>query len=159
MNETLQNALSQVINAAVANAEAAKGFILEQAPDVCQQLVKYTIAEYCIRMIILFMLTAVATRISYIWVKYTFALNWEKLSWDNKTKIKCNLWDASENAGTAIGIGISCVVSVLLNLALIINCFCYEDAVKAYVAPKVFLIEYAADLVKSQTRNNSSHKL
>lgn len=120
MNEQI---LIDIIN----NATQFKHFVLDQLPDVLQQLLRWKLVESVVHNV-------VAMAIAIAWFKFTkFFLNRHS---------EMGLYDGGR-VGIEISIGIVSTVS-LITLVVFINI----TWLKILVSPKVYLIEYAASLVK-----------
>ena len=120
-------ALAEALRAFVENAAQAKDFALEQAPDVIQQLIAYNIASATVG--------AVGGA-----VLFWFSLGWFK---------KCRLLVASNNGSDELSGTFGCIGSVIV--AALSFAWTYDAAnllLKLVFAPKVFLLEYAANLVR-----------
>ena len=117
MQETLNQALQGLLDAII----TTKDFVIEQAPDVIQQLLAWQFTISLIGFVVL-ILTLVA-----IW---TIGLFIRKKTEGNFDKTMTVLF-------TALA---SVIPLVLFPLAL--------DWLKILIAPKVFLIEYIANMIK-----------
>ena len=132
MNENLQLAVTDLINTALSSAKTAAEFITAEMPDVVQQLLLW----HGVRSFILFLMgvaAAVALVLHWRWTIRTFPRN------------KDNRVDILDDAGFFKMIGlflttVGCAVfsCVMLNMTWL----------QILIAPKVWLIEYAAWLVK-----------
>lgn len=121
MNE-LQQAVAQLILKATQAAEAAGKFAVEQLPDVAQQYVLYVAV------------------ISWFWVILGFAIALIPIWVWKATKDFENFEDLmfSRFFGTAVPL-------VIGGLLIVCN---LSTAIMATLAPKVLLIQWAAELVK-----------
>lgn len=122
MNETLQNALAEIILAALENAEAAKEFVLAEMPDVVQQLLVWKAAQS------LLMLALTLLFFSAPLFARKIAIANDGDSFDQMMAMVLG------------GIGGMIIGSLPARYAL--------DWLQIWLAPKIYLIEYAADLVK-----------
>ena len=112
MNQKLTEALTNLLQSAV----AGKDFVVEQAPDVVQQLLTYTfVYEFALMLV----------GIGIIVMSYTFANKYAKKS------------DGMSYLAGLIAGGAGSTLT-LANLGWI----------KVWLAPKLFVLEYAASLVK-----------
>lgn len=123
----LDQALSEVLQKAVTGVEQGVDFLSAQLPDVVHQLLMWKMAES-----IVYNLLAVGVTLFTIWC-------WGKFN----AAIKEDGFN--EDAGPPIlicGGAITIITAVFVMLALNL------DWLKIWLAPKVYLIEYAASLVK-----------
>lgn len=118
MNEQLQNALADILIKATETAEKAGEFVLTELPDVVQQLLWWKFAESVLLTLIGF---AVLPAVFFVRRKYS-----EDSSFD-----EVFFW---------IVASMPCVVAVILIFHL--------GWLQILIAPKVYLIEYAAELVR-----------
>ncbi len=122
-NQELENALVDLINIFV----DAKDFAISQAPEVIQQLLAYSLV-YAIIVVCCFPIVA------YLSYKFTFV--WT----DQETDERCDDWKGGKIA--------SCVIGVIgSGICFIAACINFMVVLKILIAPKVFLIEYAANLI------------
>ena len=124
MNEEL---LNQALEGVLSTMSETKGFVLEQAPEVIQQLLLYKTIG-CAAGVVLTLLPIVA---SYFWIKKAF-LEYEK-----------NLSDQNVYIIMA-GIIFGCLLTPLSVLCL---CVCSMNLIKITIAPKIYILEYVAGLV------------
>jgi hypothetical protein len=127
LSEELQNALSE----ALAKATSAVDFVVAETPEVIQQLLLWRMASsicYCALALV------VATSIGIAWVKGAQAV--KSMFKDDSCK------DQAYMFFTFIGL----LLSVLASIPIF--CCMNLDWLQIWLAPKVYLIEYAADSVK-----------
>jgi hypothetical protein len=111
---------SQIWQKLIEHIENTKDFVLEQAPDIIQQALKYEkISSYLTAALMLLLLCA-AISIGYYFWKYP--------SLDKY---------GSRELGSFLGIFIPCIASPLF---LVQFCYSIDKLVKIYLAPKYFLI-------------------
>lgn len=122
MNEQLQKALTDLIQSTL----DAKTFIMAELPDVIHQLLLWEIAK---NSIFLTLLTIIPMCLVITLTKLV------KLA-----KVKNEYADAAGDFGD-----LSAVVMVFVIPYWVISLYCL---LKVLIAPKIFLIEYAANLVK-----------
>ena len=121
-SETLQKQLIEVVNSAINAGKNVADFAVEQTPLLVGEIITYN-------MVVSGIWTAVGL-MSFVAIKVLF----------KKTE---GLWeDDTENA---------CFVRVFGSLILLVAGFICQDLntlIKTIFAPRLFLIEYAANLVK-----------
>jgi len=122
----------QFIKDTLDSLRSAKNFVLDQAPDVLKQIIQWNIAE---AMVWLFF--GVAFLVFSIWCFRIFRREAAKDSPDDGVQ------------GGSIVMGI---ISLAVGTGFFISNLL--DILKCYVAPKVFLIEYFANLMKSAPHGN-----
>ncbi len=123
MNEQTEKLINEALAGAIEAAKKTGNFVIEQAPDLIQQLVLYKTWEY-----------SLIIAISLGW----FITSYFLIKWAIK-KIE------DTDGGTLAVI----IVAIILDLVSIIAFFnTLFDLVKIVVAPKVWLLEYAAMLLK-----------
>ena len=119
MNKQLQNALATILNKAI----AAGDFAIEQAPDVVRQLLTYNFV-----LSLLWFLAALVFFAGYTFGTYKF------------TKWLKSEGELSDVAGAVV---FMLVVGMAITLAMSSLTW-----LKIWLAPKIFILEYAAALVK-----------
>lgn len=120
MKEQLLAALQGLITTVI----DAKNFLVAEIPDVIREILMWAIVSNG--------LVAVICAITFY-----FAVKYIRI-----TLPKCGEYEIGW-ALVTMGLVIVCVVSFFVGLN------CALDAIKAWLAPKLFLIEYAVDLVKT----------
>ena len=131
MNEQLQQAVADLINKSVATAEKAGDFIISELPDVVEQLLLY---EFWYSLIMFLFGLA-----------FVFASAYGITS-GSKTIISVEEGDKpSHFVPFAV---FKLVISVIMALLGIASVLLEHTWFKIWIAPKVWLIEYAANLVK-----------
>ena len=133
MNEQLQKVLADIITRVTSGADAAIQFGKEQIPEVLKQLL---IWNFTFSFLIWFSATAII--VGYIiWMLTKF--KW----WFKNQRTTTSEQDA---AVTAIS-----VIWGIITFIMIFVFWCNLDWLKIWVAPKLYLLEYAASLIKSST--------
>lgn len=128
MNEVLQNTINELLVGALALAQDTGEFLAEQIPDVVMQLLWWHGIESA-----LFMLLAIV--ILLIWLPLDVKLG--KYLWRNDDVISDDFW-----------LGYGLFGSVLRGLLIVIVVRSSNLVwLKILVAPKLYLLEYAASLV------------
>jgi len=137
MNEQLQQALAALLNKTVAGVEAGASFLQTELPDVIQQLLTWKLASS--------ILTAIICAISIALIFVTFkAIN-------RGVKSEQGLWhdyDSPFNGLSFCGFLFYILGSVGC-IPLAFELFSNAGvALQIWLAPKIYLIEYAASLAK-----------
>lgn len=133
MNDQLQKVLADIITRVTSGADAAIQFGKEQIPEVLKQLL---IWNFTFSFLIWFSATAII--IGYIIWMFTKFRWWFKNQRSTTTEM-----DAAITAIT--------VVWGIVTFIMIFVFWCNLDWLKIWVAPKLYLLEYAASLIKSTT--------
>lgn len=122
MNDDLQKALAEILNKTTQGVEAGVGFLQRELPDVIQQLLIW----HGVRSGVIFGVLVLGLIIS-IWLLV------KGVMWSND-----NDWDAGPLGVLPLIPAGMCLAGALANL----------EWLQILLAPKIFLIEYAASLVK-----------
>lgn len=128
MNDTLQNTVNQVLQGAISQATKGAEFLREQIPDILQQLLMWNLAKDGLLVALAMLSVFIAYKATFKWADQS------RSSYDNE-------WKLPKIASAIFGIIASGITTVFAVIALF-------DAVKILVAPKVWLLEYAAELVR-----------
>lgn len=133
MNDQLQKVLADIITRVTSGADAAIQFGKEQIPEVLKQLL---IWNFTFSFLIWFSATAII--VGYvIWMLTKFRW-WFKNQRSNTTE--------QDAAVTVLS-----VIWGIITFIMIFVFWCNLDWLKIWVAPKLYLLEYAASLIKSST--------
>lgn len=124
MNET-DKALAEALRALIENMGAGKGFVLAQAPEVIQQMLAWATFKY-----------GAALAVSLL------ILAW--CGWGVRCGIRY-VPTASYDCGVEARIIPSCIFGSLAFVAAVANALLL---MKVLIAPKVYLLEYAAQLAR-----------
>lgn len=129
MNENLQTAVVALIEKSLAAVDTTTTFLVAEIPDVVQQLLMWHMVKSAVYMLVGI---ALLVAISAYWVAWYRAAKRDS--------------EGFESSGAFIGGIVGTVGSALLLPASVI----YMDItwLQIWIAPKVWLIEYAARLVK-----------
>jgi hypothetical protein len=128
MNDELQKTLNDLIHSTVDAAGAAKTFVMGELPDVLHQLLVWKLASTCISAVV-----SLCVFTACIWAICTIV----KL-------IKAETPGCDSEGAFAI-----VFISVIVSMASALFAVHYVgEAIEIYLAPKVYLIEYAAELIK-----------
>ena len=133
MNDQLQKVLAGIITRVTSGADAAIQFGKEQIPEVLKQLL---IWNFTFSFLIWFSATAII--VGYIIWMIT------KFKW----------WFKNQTSTPIEQDAAVCVLTVIWGIITFIMIFvfwCNLDWLKIWVAPKLYLLEYAASLIKSST--------
>lgn len=126
MKENLQNTVNEALKGIIETASQIKQFSLEQIPDVLNQLLIFKFAE----AIVVIVFCTIFITLSYIW--FTILVSQEK---------EYGMWSDSKVIASIVGGFVSALSIVCIMLSII-------DILKITLAPKLYLIEYAAHLIK-----------
>lgn len=133
MNDQLQKVLADIITRVTSGADAAIQFGKEQIPEVLKQLLVW---NFTFSFLIWFSATAII--VGYvIWMLTKFRW-WFKNQRSTTTEL-----DAAVITITVVWGFISFIMTFVF--------WCNLDWLKIWVAPKLYLLEYAASLIKSST--------
>lgn len=137
MNEELQKQAIQALQGIIQFATETKDFVVAQAPDVVQQLLRY---EFW---------TSLGQQMSVVFgflALLVFGAHLLKYRWFIVTDYS----ESQKNERELPSIVIGCICSVIGIFGTVIPLLCTTTLVwfKVAVAPKIFLIEYAANLIK-----------
>lgn len=131
MNDQLQKVLADIITRVTSGADAAIQFGKEQIPEVLKQLL---IWNFTFSFLIWFSATAII--VGYIiWMLTKF--RW----WFKNQRNTTTEQDAA--------VTILTVIWGIITFIMIFVFWCNLDWLKIWVAPKLYLLEYAASLIKS----------
>lgn len=129
MSKELDSALIDLISQTKDGVKAGLGFLQQQIPDVIQQLLLWKFYESIITIILLTLLFLVG---GY--------LNYRQYKWVKASKESGKYWDES----ILIFNGLQ-VLWLFPCSAIILNIY---TIIQLYFAPKIYLMEYAAHLLK-----------
>lgn len=133
MNDQLQKVLADIITRVTSGADAAIQFGKEQIPEVLKQLL---IWNFTFSFLIWFSATAII--VGYvIWMLTKF--RW----WFKNQRNTTSEQDAAVTIVT--------VIWGIITFIMMFVFWCNLDWLKIWVAPKLYLLEYAASLIKSST--------
>lgn len=122
MDEDLQKTLSELVNKGNNGIDAASGFLTDELPDFISQLLIW----HCVRAIIICMLFMIAQLV----IVYIGA----------RAARECK-----KTEGKMFANGVAYVASSILLIPVTVN---FLVALKIWIAPKVWVIEYVAELAK-----------
>lgn len=141
MNDQLQNALSALIMKANSGIDASTKFLSAEIPDVVRQLIVWNIARETVWLVFGIVMLITATLVV------------RKMIRDYKTSSKTleRSWvhdGSSYKPATESCFLTSVACGLALIIGLIISASCVFKLLQLWLAPKVWLIEYAASLTK-----------
>tara|TARA_B100001105_G_scaffold186434_1_gene151052 strand:+ start:10155 stop:10610 length:456 start_codon:yes stop_codon:yes gene_type:complete len=138
--KTLDQAVAELINKAVSGVDTASEFLVEQTPDVLQQLMLWYGVSSAVKGVI-----GVVGFLIFTNVVITV---YRALQSQNPS---CKFFERYED-GTIEDLNAKSVSCMALGLVGLITGFClienFMEFLKIVIAPKIWLIEYAADLAK-----------
>jgi len=126
MNTDLENTANEALKAIISTTTEAKDFILSELPDVIQQLLMWKMAESIVHNIIPLTVIIIVTTNGYKCFIWCHKNNWAE---------KCFSWFMPSLLFFVVGFIVSLIAINLVWLQI-------------WVAPKVYLLEYAANLIK-----------
>lgn len=124
MNDELQKALLAIINSITNAVGKAVNFLSDQIPDVIHQLLMWKAVESFIWFIIPFIVATSALVLAYF----------KEKEWKNN--------------GDDFEQGIMWFISGTISLICFVISFTHMSWLQILIAPKIYLLEYAASLVK-----------
>lgn len=127
MNEALQNTINTILTEAMAVAEATGEFLVDQVPDVVEQLLVWHLTVSLIGMCLFILIHVISVKLIVKHMKDWFF----DLDGPDRGLI-------STMGGSMYAIYMT-VTALILSPSL--------DWLKIWIAPKLYLLEYAADLV------------
>lgn len=129
-SDIIDTALAEFINKTTDALSTATNFMVDQLPDVVSQLLMWKMVESLIGCLFWVVLIVGFTALAVYSSKYTMK------------KVECRDWDAVSYVGLILlAITLACLIGVSsekLNLTWL----------QIWIAPKIYLIEYASSLVK-----------
>lgn len=151
MNQTtLEDALVDIINNITTSVTTAKDFLVSEVPDVIHQLILWKTCKYALLLIICLVIIIVAYR--YIRIVHDIP---DKNTATLRQKNMVASWRSSDflvnelTTLTQFNLVISYFLVILCGIISVVDLF---YILKIIVAPKVWLIEYAADLVTAKAK-------
>lgn len=136
MNETYQQALSEILLSTIGTVKEAKDFVLAELPDVVQQLLMWKMVESIFYSVLSLSLVVISV-FYWRWVIKSRNADW--------TRELRNKNEPSDSYMAAVIVG--GIVTALVVAPIVLINFNF-DWVQILVAPKIYLIEYVAELVK-----------
>lgn len=141
MNEQMQNALVEIIQKASSGIDASVSFLSAEIPDVISQLLMWSITASSVGMA----LSAIAMAISIsiiVWMMKLYGAGRDtgKPNWVHDGERYRPLRERV--------IPVSCVLVISTAVSPIVFVVNMMEVLKIWLAPKIWLIEYAASLAK-----------
>jgi len=135
MNEQLQSALVSIIEKATTGIDAGVSFLSSEMPDVISQLIMWKMSYYSFYFVLGVILIITSILISKSMIK------------GRKNKDESIWWDGRYGMSEG-GIFAAIVCAVAFSLGLIMAISNLTIIMQISIAPKIWLLEYAASLVK-----------
>lgn len=132
MNNSLQDALSMIIQKSAEGLSAGVDFLSAQLPDVIRQLLLFNLAKSSAIFVVSFL--AIVVYVSCILKLW---------AWANK-KAKESPYDEPQLEAAMI----TALTAVIMTVVVTTAFSSASDVLELWLAPKVWLIEYAATLIK-----------
>lgn len=129
--DVLEQAVAAILNKALQAAETAGEFVVEQLPDVARQYVLYMGTWHTVRAL------------AFLALLITIVVLYRRLvRWDMRDDAEHNDQGFITFVGGIVG-GVATLLFVVWPLTTSV-----KTAIMAFLAPKVLLIQWAADLIK-----------
>jgi hypothetical protein len=145
MNEELQQAILEVIQSMTGVAQSAYTLGAEQMPEVIEQLIVFNIVKNTAIIFIFFALCVLGACLIY---KAYSTKPTEKADTYPNSYMKENLWWDKHGYASSAHVAVCLILGFSL-LGFVLSVFVHGGfLLKLIIAPKVWLIEYAAGLVK-----------
>jgi len=141
MNEELQDTANEVLKGLIDNAASMKDFILSEAPEVIQQLLMWDLTESIIGC-----LFSILTIISALIPSVLVIRRGIKYEWHDYKNRKCG-YDNTSGQTMIVPLSLFCILYDFICIMVFLSFFNLKW-LQIWIAPKVYLIEYAAELVK-----------
>lgn len=124
MNEQLQETVNTILTRALSIADETGEFLVEQVPDVVNQLLIWEATASAIGMV--------------SWIIIVFLYIWGCV----------RLWNSNTDVQSGDVLGALVLFGMIMSILLLAFIGVSFDWLKILVAPKLYLLEYAAALVK-----------
>jgi hypothetical protein len=137
MNEQLENAVVALINKSVEGVESSINFLQAEIPEVVYQLLMWSVVDNLIKGLLYLI-------VSLFWFYWAIYIPYKTIQKARKNKAETffTYKDGSVSEGVAVlGINILIIIPLLGSVHFLMG------ALKIWIAPKVWLLEYAASLV------------
>ena len=151
MNEQLQQALLAILNKAMSGVEAGVSFLSAEIPDVIHQLLMWKMVSSGVGLLLILFSVAILTRMAVRGVRIITRHSVASSTYIRNTgeiekQARATMDDLSPKLPVAIFSIAGCLVSWLV--LLIGGIPLGFVMLKIWLAPKIYLIEYAASLTK-----------
>ncbi len=134
MNEQLQQALTAILNKTMQGVDAGVSFLSSELPDVLHQLLLFKLVYSSVQMVIFIGLVA--------------AFAWSAMAY-SKTENKTFKEKIGSSEMPTFPVVLYFMIGSLVCVVFVIAIFFdLETIIKIWLAPKIYLIEYAASLAK-----------
>lgn len=144
MNETLQQAMLSLIDSTVSTVQDGVAFLKQEIPDVITQLLTWHMVESLLYFFVFILLSLSCVIVVYFVFRKKIVTYLDTSGYPVKMQTgPRSLWDEGKEGYVIIG-GLSVIGSVgfaLLSLTQLVW-------IKILIAPKLYLLEYAATLMK-----------
>lgn len=138
MNEQLENAVVTLINKSVEGVESSINFLQAEIPEVVYQLLMWNAVSSLVTGVI----SLIVTLLWFYWGIYTpFKIIQKGRKEKIKTMFTYSDGDLKGNLGHLI-------FNIFVVIPFLVTTSNLMEALKIWIAPKVWLLEYAASLVK-----------
>lgn len=127
MASEIETTINEILHKAVDAAASTGDFLKGQIPDICKELINYTIAMDIICIIL---------PIVAIFFCYKAVFKWTDQRCDSH-----GYWETDKCAAVFVS-----AVILMIGIPTFIVSLC--ELIKVIFAPKIFLLEYAAQLIK-----------
>lgn len=141
MNEQMQNALVEIIQKASSGIDASVSFLSSEIPDVISQLLLWNITASSVGMVLSAIVIAISVSM-IVWMMKLYGAGRDtgKPNWVHDGGIR--------NPMRERVIPVSCTLFICLVVGPILFVGNLMEVLKIWLAPKIWLIEYAASLAK-----------
>lgn len=130
MNEELKGRLVKWLDTVEGSVAEAVDFSKEQVPQVIEELISYTIVANAV-YIVVWLIPVVVTIMAVLHFRQLLKTRPEVL----------------DDECPPVSLFVAVIAGVLSLLTCIIPLRCVDELLKAWLAPRVFILEYIADLV------------
>lgn len=146
-NERAQEALADLLNMAVDSLEGAQTFAEAQLPDVIEQLLMWKMLESLVVSLMSLGFVAIAIGIPVYTAVRTYRTR-QSQGTDHTTHYVVNLW-WDKYAPSMVSVNLMAGGGTVAMIAIFVASFNMNLVwLQIMVAPKFYLLEYAADLMK-----------
>ena len=141
MNEQMQNALIEIIQKASSGIDTSVSFLSSEIPEVISQLLLWNIAASSVGMALSAIVIAISVSM-IVWMMKLYGRGRDtgKPNWVHD--------GGGYDALRELVIPVSCVLFICLVAGPIVFVGNLMEVLKIWLAPKIWLIEYAASLAK-----------
>lgn len=152
MNEQLQQALTAILNKTMSGVDAGVNFLSAEIPDVIHQLLLWKMAQASIGLFLIVVFFSVSVVCSLKGLKVVAKYNEGSDLYvsnhgnDDEKRGKAMRAEADRKMPFAIISFIACGISLFA--LLFVGTSFLMTIVQIWIAPKIYLIEYAASLAK-----------